>query len=103
MKGATLGHSCSRRLQAKRRGSAHSPALSHTGATNFPKTDDGLLQCPGGKRCSSNSKIISAARELRDRWLERINSQEFVLTDQRYDIARIECQSPSPQRLLPAA
>jgi hypothetical protein len=48
-------------------------------------------------------KIISAARELRDRWLERINSGEFVLADQRYDVARIESQQQAPQRLLPAA
>jgi hypothetical protein len=54
-------------------------------------------------RTKTDPKLIAAVRELRDRWLEQMNAGEFVLADGRYDVARIEAQSPAPQRLLPAA
>jgi hypothetical protein len=54
-------------------------------------------------RAKTDPMLVAAARELRDRWLEQMNAGEFVLADGRYDVARIEAQSPAPQRLLPAA
>jgi ribosomal protein S18 acetylase RimI-like enzyme len=54
-------------------------------------------------RAKTDPMLVAAARELRDRWLEQMNAGEFALADSRYDIARIECQPPGPQRLLPAA
>lgn len=54
----------------------------------------------------NDPRHVAAARELRDRWLEHVNSGEFVLTDgAKYDVTRA-LQAPRAAEaipLLPAA
>ena len=45
-------------------------------------------------------KLLAAARELRDRWLEQVNAAE-LRREGKCDVARSLPQSP--RRLLPAA
>jgi hypothetical protein len=48
---------------------------------------------------------VSAARELRDRWLEHVNAGEMLIESAgKYDVARVLPASPSKAiGLLPAA
>jgi hypothetical protein len=59
-------------------------------------------------RRKNDPKLVAAARELRDRWLERVNAEEYLLEGAgKYDATRALLPSPSqstaPIALLPAA
>jgi hypothetical protein len=53
----------------------------------------------------NDPKLVAAARELRDRWLERVNAGEYVLeADGKYDVTRALPDRPAAGvALLPAA
>jgi ribosomal protein S18 acetylase RimI-like enzyme len=80
-------------------------AISRSTLYFAPRPEEKPIQKPRPKRpaVKSNPRLLAMARELRDRWIELVNAGELVLADARYDVARIECRSPTPQRLLPAA
>ena len=62
------------------------------------------------RKAKADPKLVAAARELRDRWLERVNAAE-VVSEGKYDVGRalpVESQSATPvlvssRRMLPAA
>jgi hypothetical protein len=42
-----------------------------------------------GSKAKNDPKLVAAARELRDRWLERVNAGEYVFEDAgKYDVSR---------------
>ena len=57
-------------------------------------------------RAKNDPKLVAAARELRDRWMERVNSGECdALTAGKYDVGRVMLPEPVARAmpLLPAA
>ena len=64
-------------------------------------------------KVKADPKLVAAARELRDRWLEQVNAGAYVLEDAgKYDVSRlIDASAPRPtavlgvpvRRALPAA
>ena len=64
-------------------------------------------------KAKADPKIVAAARELRDRWLERVNAGAYVFEDAgKYDVSRALPEIPTkptpafgcdPRRVLPAA
>jgi hypothetical protein len=82
---------------------------------DIPKQDQPLPEAKAAKTPKPKAKkakrvcdprLVSAARELRDRWLEQINSTP-LLSQGKYDVSRlIEAGAPRsmmPIKLLPAA
>ncbi len=58
-------------------------------------------------KVKNDPKLVAAARELRDRWLEQVNREGFALPGGKYDVSR-ELQGPEAGEskqvaLLPAA
>lgn len=45
---------------------------------------------------------FAAARELRDRWLEKVNENPSLLTCGKYDVSRAIKRAPEPVRMLVA-
>jgi hypothetical protein len=42
------------------------------------------------QKVKNDPRLVAAARELRDRWLEKINSREDVIESSgKYDVARL--------------
>jgi hypothetical protein len=68
-----------------------------------PKAASGTSDRP---RAKNDPRLVAVARELKDRWLEHLNSGAADLTDQgKYDVSRAVGRSPRPlpldaQRLL---
>lgn len=61
---------------------------------------------PKRQKMRNDPKFVSAARELRDRWLEKVNENPNLLGTGKYDLSRrIESNSPQPAplRLIQAA
>jgi hypothetical protein len=54
----------------------------------------------------NDPRLVSAARELRDRWMERVNDEGIALPSGKYDVARAIAASvmdpPAPVRQLAA-
>jgi hypothetical protein len=63
---------------------------------------------PKREKVKADPKLVAAARELRDRWLERVNADPAALLPEgKYDVGRrmsepVQIQA-GPVRLLPAA
>jgi hypothetical protein len=53
-------------------------------------------------RVKNDPRLVAAARELRDRWLEHVNADaSALLTEAKYDVSRrIEGREAGPQRRL---
>jgi hypothetical protein len=60
---------------------------------------------PKKQTVKNDPKLIAAARELRDRWLERVNSGTNAITGGgKYDLTRsLEAPVPAQMRALTAA
>ena len=53
-------------------------------------------------KAKTDPKLIAAARELRDRWLEKMNAEPAVHNAQaKYEVARLVSPLRSQTRLLP--
>jgi hypothetical protein len=56
---------------------------------------------PKGK---NDPKLVAAARELRDRWLERVNAGAYVIEDAgKYDVTRALTAAATALKALPQA
>ena len=50
----------------------------------------------GGAKVKNDPKLVAAARELRDRWLEQVNASAGALPSQgKYDVSRRQLAAPS--------
>jgi N-acetylglutamate synthase-like GNAT family acetyltransferase len=92
------------------------PATLAAGGLRMAAAKPAVAPEPKAKRepkpkVKNDPKLVAAARELRDRWLERVNAGEHVLArDGKYDVSRA-LVAPSlstpvvnrPAALLPAA
>ena len=67
---------------------------------------------PPRERKKADPRLVAAARELRDRWLERVNEEGVEVPEGKYDVSRMIAGAagparvtpvPHPQRLLPDA
>jgi hypothetical protein len=57
---------------------------------------------PKRQKVKNDPKLIAAARELRDRWLERVNDDPSLLVAQgKYDVTRMLTASQSATRAMP--
>jgi hypothetical protein len=62
------------------------------------------------QKVKNDPRLVAAARELRDRWLEKVNEDPSLLlppvsSTAKYDVARLSIAAPNPPQLLiePAA
>ena len=63
-----------------------------------PQPTPATVKAPRPKR-KADPKLIAAARELRDRWLEKVNEDpSLILPAGKYDVAR---QLPDEREALP--
>jgi hypothetical protein len=60
--------------------------------------------CPERSRRKNDPQLVAMAREFRDRWLERLNAGEMLLTDSgKYDVSRALPSAPTSLKALPQA
>ena len=56
------------------------------------------------EKVKCDPKLVAAARELRDRWLEHVNGGEMVLEGAgKYDVTRALPEAPTLLKALPQA
>jgi len=57
------------------------------------------------KKVKNDPKLVAAARELRDRWLEQVNARELVSSGGKYEVSRqihARVMLEQPQRMIAA-
>jgi hypothetical protein len=53
------------------------------------------------QKVKNDPKLVAAARELRDRWMEKVNAEGLMLPAAKYDVShQIEAPATDAQRTL---
>jgi hypothetical protein len=53
-------------------------------------------------KIKADPQHIAAARELRDRWLEKVNENPTLLSHGKYDVSRLPSPTREPMKMLAA-
>ncbi|HEX3358498.1 MAG TPA: hypothetical protein VHS31_16105 [Tepidisphaeraceae bacterium] len=100
----------SKRAKQAESDAQNSPRLRALGGWSFNppaplKTETSKMKRSGGTpkpRVKNDPKLVAAARELRDRWMEHANAHsEALLSHGKYEVSRQLEQAPSEQRKMP--